>query len=127
MKKKTLVYIIALLSIHFSCNSSTALKRYGVITTYIDSAASIDTTRAHRAIPITIAFKHFEIKNQSTNKNIVFVCRCTCVDDDGSVSRNTEEYAVGPQEIVKLNHDSNYYYHIIKYEVVGAYLANGKK
>ena len=112
MKKKTLVYLIVLL-FQFSCNSSKTLKKYGVITSEIDSAASIDTTHEHRVTPITMAFRHFKLKNQSTDRNIVFVCKCTCVNDDGSVLGNTEEHTVGPQEMVKLNHDSTFYYHII--------------
>jgi hypothetical protein len=124
MKKKTLIYLIALLLIHFSCNSSTALKRYGVITSDTSYAASIDTTHG-QVSPITIAIKQFELKNQSTDHKIVFVCKCTRVDNKGNVFGNTEEHAVGPQEIVKLNRDSIYYSRIVKYEVVGAYLATG--
>ena len=71
--------------------------------------------------------KQFKLKNQSTDHKIVFVCKCTRVDNKGNVFGNTEEHTVGPQEIGKLKCDSIYRSRIVKYEVVGAYLANDRK
>lgn len=128
MEKKILTYFIALLVIHFSCNSRTNLKRYGVITSEIGETASIDTTTyPHHPVPVTLTVKLFELKNKSNDQKIVFVCKCTYRNYDGSVSGDTEEHVVGPQEIVELNRDSGVNYHVIKYEVIEAHLATNRK
>jgi len=100
--------------------SSMAVKDFGVISTEQAFAASIDTT-GRSAKPITLTVKLFKLTNQSTDKNITFLCKCYLVKADGFTWGKIEKYTVAPKETVVLEQDSSVYGKAVRYQVVGAF------
>lgn len=112
-------YFFMIIASLFSCRSSS--KKYGFLSTRIDSAPALDTSKGG-VDPTSLGFRSYFITNNSNSYKIKFVCKAHVQQPNKHVKEYSEEHILVPHQTEKLKMDSSLHNKVLKYEIVNAEL-----